>query len=272
MVYFFVFLVGLAIGSFITVIVYRLPRGKGFVSGHSQCPNCGKDLKWRDLVPVLSFIVLSGRCRYCRNRISWIYPIVELSSGVVVLASFLFFSSAGLVSWIFWAFILELFLTLAFIDLKYFILSDSVMVMILAAFMIYGILERKAVSVIPFMKMGTVYAFSNLASAAFLFLIFFLIWEFSKGKWIGLGDAKLAALLGLIFGLWNSVFILYLAIAAGALIGLALVFSGKGSLKTKLPLGTFIGFSTIFFVLFGQGLADKMGAFFSYLLFKIDLF
>jgi len=257
---------GLAVGSFIGTLVYRLPRGEQFVKGRSYCPNCAHTLRWYDLVPVFSFLILLGRCRYCRSKISWSYPVIELCSGAIALTSFLFFSPAGLAYWLFWFFVLELFLILAFIDLKYFVLPDSIMALILAAFVGYEIVSGQSIGD------SSIFSFNNLVGAGLLFLIFLLVWSLSNGKGIGLGDAKLAGLLGLIFGFWKAFFILYLGIAAGAIVGLALIFSGKGGLKTKLPLGAFVSFAVILFVLFGQVSFKRTADFFKYLLFKINLF
>jgi leader peptidase (prepilin peptidase)/N-methyltransferase len=263
---FLIFLIGLAAGSFVGVIIYRLPRGEQFVGGRSYCPNCGHILRWRDLVPVLSFLILLGRCRYCRNKISWDYPVIEVCSGIIFAASFFFLSPSGLAHWLFWVFILELFLILAFIDLKHLILPDSVMAVILAAFVCYEIFVGKVTGG------NSIFSFGNLISAAFLFLIFFLIWSFSNGKGIGLGDAKLAGLIGLVFGFWNSFFILYLAVIIGVLIGLILILQGRGSLKTKLPLGAFIGFSAIVSTLFNFGASERIAEFFRHLIFRLNLF
>ncbi len=261
-----IFLIGLAVGSFVGVVIHRLPKGEQFVSGRSRCPDCGHALKWYDLVPVLSFLILLGRCRYCRNKISWSYPAIEICSGIIVAVSFFFLSPYGLAYWLFWVFILESFLILAFIDLKHFILADSVMVVILAAFACYEIWGGKVAGA------GSIFSFGNLANAVLLFLIFFLIWSFSNGKGIGLGDAKLAGLLGLVFGFWNSVFILYLAVIIGVAVGLILIFSGKGSLKTKLPFGAFICFSAIVSTLFNYGVSERIAEFFRQLIFKVNLF
>ena len=263
---FLLFLTGLAAGSFVGAIVYRLPKGEQFISGRSYCPSCGHTVRWHDLVPVLGFLVLLGRCRYCRNKISPIYPVIEVCSGVIFAASFFFLSSSGLAYWLFWVFILELFLILAFIDLKHFILTDSVMAVILAAFVCYEILGGQVAGT------GSIFSFGNLASAAFLFLIFFLIWSFSGGKGLGLGDAKLAGLIGFVFGFWNSIFILYLAVIIGVVVGLLLILRGKGSLKTKLPLGAFISFSAIVSVLFNYGASERIAEFFKQLIFKVNLF
>jgi prepilin signal peptidase PulO-like enzyme (type II secretory pathway) len=260
-----VFLIGLTVGSFANVVICRLPR-KQSIGGRSYCPDCGRILRWHDLAPILSFLALLGRCRYCRNKISWSYPVVEICSGAIWLFSFLFWQPFGFADWLFWVFILELFLILAFIDLKHLLLPNSIMTAILASFVCYSFLGSGDGLV------GLFFSPDNLASAAFFFFVFFLIWSFSNGKGMGLGDAKLAGLIGFVFGFWNSFFVLYLAIIIGALVGLALVALSKGGAKTKLPLGAFISLSAIFFVLFGQGVPEKMAEFFGHLIFKIDLF
>jgi len=263
---FYFFILGLIIGSFVGVVIHRLPKGEQFVSGRSRCPDCGHALRWYDLAPVLSFLVLLGRCRYCRNKISWSYPAIEICSGIIVAVSFLFLSPFGLAYWLFWVFILELFLILAFIDLRHFILADSVMAVLLAAFACYEILGGKVAGA------GSIFSFGNLAGAVILFLVFFLVWSFSSGKWIGLGDAKLAGLLGLVFGFWNSVFILYLAVVIGVAAGLTLILSGRGNLKTKLPFGAFICFSAIVSPLFSYGISERIAEFFRQLIFRLNLF
>ena len=264
--YSFIFILGLIAGSFVGVIIHRLPKGEQFISGRSRCPDCGHALQWHDLVPVFSFLVLLGRCRYCRNKISWSYPAIELCSGIIVAVSFLFLLPFGLAYWLFWVFILELLLILAFIDLRHFILVDSVMAVILAAFAGYEILGGRVAGA------DQIFSFGNIAGAIFWFIVFLLIWTLSDGKGIGLGDAKLAGLVGLIFGFWNSVFILYLAVIIGVAAGLIIILSRRGSLKTKLPFGAFISFSVIFFTFFGRDFSERMVEFFKYLLFKVNLF
>jgi len=260
------FLIGLIVGSFANVVIYRLPRGEQFISGRSHCPVCGHAIAWYDLLPVFSFLILGGHCRYCGGKISTVYPIVEICSGLIWLFSFWLLRPAGIIQWLFWVFILELFLILAFIDLKHFILADSIMAVILAAVACYEIFGGQAAG------MNSIFSLGNLISALALFFVFFLIWVFSGGKGVGLGDAKLAGLMGLVFGFWNSVVILYLAIIIGVLVGAAIILMHRGNLKTRLPFGAFASFSAIFFVLLGRGIPEKAAGFFRYLLFKADLF
>ena len=122
------------------------------------------------------------------------------------------------------------------------------------------------------MGAAPLFSLGNLATASFLFLIFFLVWSFSNGKGMGLGDAKLAGLLGLVFGFWNSIFILYLAVVIGVAAGLTLILSGRGNLKTKLPFGAFICFSAIVSTLFNYGISEKIAEFFRQLIFRLNLF
>lgn len=122
------------------------------------------------------------------------------------------------------------------------------------------------------MGAAPLFSLGNLATASFLFLIFLLVWSFSNGKGMGLGDAKLAGLLGLVFGFWNSIFILYLAVVIGVAAGLTLILSRRGNLKTKLPFGAFICFSAIVSTLFNYGISEKIAEFFRQLIFRLNLF
>lgn len=236
---------GLIIGSFLNVVIYRLPRGKTFVGGRSHCPHCSRAIAWYDLLPVASYVVLAGKCRRCRRAISWRYPFVEIYSALVFVFSFKYFAAAGLAHWLFWLFLLELFLVLAIIDLEQYILPDSLMVIAAAGVAFYDLAGRSIPS-------------NGLVAAGGAFTIFFLIWLASKGKWLGLGDAKLAALIGFIFGLAGAVAILYLAIVFGAITGLILLVSGRAKLGTRLPLGTFIGFTASLFIFTGPFLERRI--------------
>ena len=272
--YFYIFLFGLIVGSFVNVVIYRVPRGESIVSGRSRCANCGKNIAWYDLIPIASFFILRFHCRQCRRRISWLYPVVELYSGLIFLLTFYFtFISQAttlfhyyplpttyyllLVNWLLLIFLLESLLILAVIDLKNLILPDSVMLMMFLGVLAYGILEYLR-GYFGF----NIFSFDNFIGATVLFSALFLIWFFSKGSWLGLGDAKLAGLVGLIFGLWGGLIVIYGAIIAGMIAGLVLMVSHKANLKTKLPLGTFICLSATAYVFFGTSVQNKLADFF----------
>ncbi|MBI2063841.1 MAG: prepilin peptidase [Candidatus Yanofskybacteria bacterium] len=249
----YIFFLGLIVGSFVNVVIFRVPRGESVVSGRSRCTHCGNKIYWFDLIPVVSFFVLKFRCKQCHQRISWIYPAVELYSGIIFLLVFSFAGQVGMVNRLFLVFILEILLALALIDLKNLILPDAIMLVMLSGILACGILEYSSGR-----YLFNIFSFNNLIGAAVLFLTFFIFWFFSKGAWLGLGDAKLAGLVGLVFGLWGGLVIIYGAIIAGTVAGLVLLASHRANLKTKLPLGTFISFSATVYIFLGQGILEKV--------------
>lgn len=258
--YFYVLfsILGLAVGSFVNVVVYRVPRGKGIIWGRSACPNCDKKLAWYDLIPVVSFLIIGGQCRNCGKPISRIYPLVELYSGFVFLSSFYLFAANGLVSWLFAVFVLEMFLILGLIDLRHYILPDFLLLTLTV-----GVAALAAIQKWVGSSGGwEVFAWSNFIGAALFFAVLFLIWFLSKGQWLGFGDVKLGGIVGFIFGFWGGLAILYVAIVLGALLGLLLLLVHRANLKTKLPLGSFICFSATFYMLGGDVVLDRFAPYF----------
>lgn len=257
----FIFVLGLILGSFVNVLVYRLPRGRGVVKGRSHCPHCRKKLLWGDLVPVLSFIWLDGRCRYCRKPISWRYPTVELISGMLFLLSWWYFAPMGIGTMIFYVFLLETLLTLALIDMAFLLLLDKVILFGLAGTLLYGVLEMTGL-IAGGLK---IISWSHLLSALFFLALLGSLWFVSKGRWIGLGDAKLMGWLGLVLG-WPGAWItLYLAIVIGGIISLGLYVSKKAGLKTKLPFGAFICLAAGLHIFMGTAIIEQLNF---YLIFR----
>lgn len=259
-IYILIFIFGLIIGSFINVVIYRLPKGQNFVSGRSRCPKCRKILKWYDLIPLASFLILGGKCRYCGKKISWSYFIIELSSGILFLLSFIRLAGEGTAHWLMALFLLEVFLILFMTDLKYLILPDKIIFTALGAILIFGVLERLNIikTTFDFITIG------SILTAIFLSFLVFFFWYISKGKWIGLGDSKLVALIGLTFGSIGGIMVIYIAIIVGALVGLALLITKRANMKTKLPLGSFICLSAILYFFAGDvimKLVDSTGIF-----------
>lgn len=258
---FIVFMFGLIVGSFVNVLVYRLPRGQGVVKGRSRCPHCRKKLWWGDLVPVMSFIWLDGQCRYCRKSISWRYPVVELISGLLFLWSWLSFAPQGIGAMVFYVFLLETLLALALMDMAWLLLLDKIILVGLGGTLLYGVLE------IMGLVAGSIKIISgfNFLSALFFLALLGSLWLVSKGRWIGLGDAKLMGWLGLVFGWQGGWIILYTAMVIGGIISLGLYLSKKAGLKTKLPLGTFICLAAGLYIFRGPIIIDQLKF---YLLFR----
>ncbi|MDP3954088.1 MAG: prepilin peptidase [bacterium] len=240
--YSIILILGLVVGSFINVLIYRIPRDIGFISGRSSCPKCNKKIPWYGLIPLFSFIWLNRKCLYCKNPISWIYPLIELSSGIVfmLVAILLFnpFSGYGLVPWLFYSMFIALMLALFVIDFRHMILPDSILLAILSFFTLY-ILAINFLGITDGIQLG-IGITGRLLGIGIISGPLFLLWFFSRGQAIGFGDIKLLALLGLIFGLKGVLTVFYLSLVSGAIAGIIIIALGKGGAKTKIPFGTFI--------------------------------
>ena len=237
-IYILVLIIGLAIGSFINVIVMRLGRKKGIFLGRSECPNCSHRLSWLDLIPVFSFIFLVGRCRYCKIKISPLYLIGELFTAGVFMMYLVF---NGFI-WTPGVFIdlatLSILISLALFDAKHFILPDKlVLVLFFVGFL--NSLETGWLGFLPLMGYGFV-----------LSIPFVIMYLASGGRWLGLGDAKLVFVLGVIFGPWLGLALIIVSVWAAALLGITMIIIGKATPKTALPFGSFMcSVAAIFIVL-----------------------
>ena len=236
---FFLLILGLVFGSFITALSYRYPRSISIAKGRSSCPKCKNQISWCDNVPLLSYLVLGGRCRYCKKHISIRYPLIELVTGIG-------FVLIGLN--IFQLIILCILEIIFIIDWENQIIPDI--------FIYIGI-----VVVIFNLKFSIYNQFSifnlllaGFTSASFLLLIHLI----TKGKGMGLGDVKFAVLGGMIVGLPLSPVWLFVAFLTGAIIGIILILGGNAGLKSKIAFGPFLVISIPITLLCGQKILDIM--------------
>lgn len=229
----FVFILGLAIGSFLNVLIERLPKGESIL-GRSRCQNCKTKLNWQDLLPVFSFLLLRGRCRHCQSRISISYPVVEIVTAVLFLVFFKM--SAG----IFLFFFVSLLIVLAFADIKYFILPDKIILSGAVGLAVFLLLGRST----GVCHLNGCNFQSIVLGAAFFGGLFLALYFISSGKWIGLGDVKLGFLLGAIAGFYWVLNIFYISILLGTAASIFILAFG-GSLKTSLPFGAFLSLSAL---------------------------
>ncbi|MEK9135255.1 MAG: prepilin peptidase [Patescibacteria group bacterium] len=232
----FIFVFGLMVGSFLNCVIYRLEQGKSFLRGRSFCPNCKHQLSWQDLIPIFSFLILGGKCRYCSQKISWQYPLVELFTGIIFLSILLTNSNIYAMAYLL---LVSCFFIIIFVyDLKHYIIPDKVVFPAIGVALAYDLLR--------FDLLGR----SNLLASAFGAAGFFLaIVLISRGKGMGIGDIKLAFLMGLFLGWPNIIVALFLAIFLGAIMGIGLIISGKKTLKSEVPFGPFLtigAFSALF--------------------------
>lgn len=229
-------------GSFLNCAVYRLKEGISFISGRSFCPSCKHALAWYDLVPIFSFVLLAGKCRYCGKKISWQYPSAELLAGLVFLSVFNYsvtaaggvFGAEFLANVIYLFAISSLLIMIFIFDLKWFIIPDKILLIAAGAsilFHFYGFFSGSC---------GQSCIGGFLLSALGAFAFFLAIFLLTKGKAMGFGDVKLAFFMGLFLG-WPKIAVaLFLAFLIGAIIGTILIASKKKGWKSEIPFGPFL--------------------------------
>ncbi len=279
---FFIFIFGAIIGSFLNVVILRLGTGGSIVKGSSKCLSCGCKLKWYELIPIVSFLARRGRCGHCESGISWQYPIVETAVGLMFLL--IFSATAGLnfneitvyrlFPAVYYSAIFSILMLIAVYDIRHQVIPNK-LVYLFIFLSIFASFFRFNRFVLP---EGSV-LLGGFLSAFGLFVFFFAMWFFSKGKAMGLGDAKLAAGIGFLLGFPKSLVAIMFAFWLGAIIGiLLLVFSKlsaatrrsasplsffhraalrifgekKYNIKSKIPFGPFLALGTILAFLVGS--------------------
>lgn len=229
------FCFGLVFGSFFNVVVYRLPRGLSLVKPGSHCPRCGHRLSAAELVPVFSYLWLRGKCKSCGERIHWRYPFLELLTGVgFVLVAW---TSSGLTDLLSGLVFFSLLLVLAFIDLDHKVLPNVLTLPGLVLGLIFSLLG------------WTIPIVHSLVGAVLGFGVITLIVLVSKGG-MGMGDAKLMALIGSFLG-WIPVFyVIFWASALGAVVTIIYLYLTKQDRKTPVPFGPFLAVAALACYLF----------------------
>ena len=234
---FFIFILGLCIGSFLNVVIYRLPGGESITLERSHCTSCGKRLRWYELIPLFSYLFLRGRCRTCHEPISLRYPIVELLTAITFALVFLQFGlTLELLKYLFLS---ALLVAISFIDLEYFIIPNSLIIIGLVGGVILNIAAQ---------DVGFVSALAGLlVTSGFLLLIALA----SKGG-MGGGDIKLVAVTGLFLGWPLGPFGLILGAVIGGMIAVVLLLFRIKGRKDPLPFGPFIALGTFISILYGS--------------------
>jgi len=237
----FAFFIGLAVGSFLNVVICRLETKESFIKNRSHCPYCKIVLKWYELIPVFSFLFQKAKCRYCKKTISWQYPLVELSTGIVFLLFFNQFLSSDLIN-LFYYLTISCFLIVIFVfDLKHYLILNKVLypaIIISFIFIVGNNFINQLNLSLPSPQSGLVALL--IASGFFLFLVLI-----SKNQWMGWGDVKLAILMGLVLGWPDILLALFLSFLSGAIVGIGLILFGKKGLKSQIPFGPFLTGSTL---------------------------
>lgn len=257
------FIIGVIIGSFLNVVIERFHGGGSLLRPPSHCPKCRHRLGFIDLFPIISFIFLRGRCRYCREKISWQYPLVELLSGLLfLLAAFIslknysdpaiwydsgrscFFSwlpdcgnfLIGLLrDWLAVAFLIIIFVY----DLKWRLILDRIAI--------------PAIIIVFILNLALGYSLINLLLAmAIGFGFFALQYVFSRGRWIGGGDLRVGALMGALLGWPQVILAIFMAYIIGAAVSIILIMAKGKKLTSEIPFAVFLVPATLISLWFGQ--------------------
>lgn len=245
---------GTIIGSFLNVVIYRFNTGMSIVKGRSICMTCNRNLRWYELIPVLSFLIQSGKCRRCASKISHQYPLVELITGIIfVLISYKFMSilyfsiNIYLFFVILYMFIFSLLIVISVYDLRHKIIPDKlVAVFILVSF--FSVFVNQS----PFGSLFIMPTYTALLAGPILALPFAMLWLFSKGRLMGLGDGKLVLGIGWMLGLSAGVCMIILSFWIGTIVSVALMLLSKNkmSMKTEIPFAPFLIVSALIVFLF----------------------
>jgi len=240
---------GLLVGSFANVVVYRVPRKQSIVRPGSACPSCGLPIAARDNIPVVSWLLLRGRCRRCGARISGRYPLIELTTGVVfALVAARVPSDTDLIAFLPFAWML---VVLSFIDLEHKLLPN---VIVLPSIIVMAALLAIAAALGPGLDDWVRALLAGAAS-----FVAFLALAIISPRGMGMGDVKLAAALGMALGYfsWSRVFVgFFLAFLAGAVGGLLLVAAKRAGMKAEVPFGPYLALGTLIAILWGQPIVD----------------
>ena len=259
------FTLGLIIGSFLNVVICRINTQESFLGsfgGRSACMSCQNLLSWYELIPLFSFLSLKGRCLSCKTKISIQYPLVELATGLIFSFLFLKFSASGgqdifysnifpfAITYAYYATTFSLLVVIAVYDLKHKIIPDILS-------FIFGAL---AFAGLFFFDSSGFYIHTpsilEFLSGVFIALPFALFWLISGGRWMGLGDAKLALGIGWLLGFASALSSLVVAFWSGAVIGVTLVILSKNSkirrmgVKSEIPFAPFLVFGALLAFLF----------------------
>ncbi len=240
-------LFGLALGSFMNVCIYRIPLKKSIVSPPSSCPNCGEKIRFYDNIPLISYLLLLGKCRHCRNPLAWHYPFVEALTGLLSIALFIRYGLS------YQYFLNLLFITtlvtISFVDLHHQIIPDVLS--------LSGIVVGLAASFVP----GTVVSWLDsligiIAGGGSLYLVAVVYEWLTKREGMGGGDIKLLAMIGAWLGWRYLPLIILISSFAGAIVGvLFLLMAGKG-FRVRIPFGPFLSIGAMLCFFFGPELMN----------------
>jgi leader peptidase (prepilin peptidase)/N-methyltransferase len=244
----FLFIMGTFIGSVLGVLVDRLPKNKSIL-GRSHCDYCKKTLSPLDLVPIISYFVLQGKCRYCKKPLSIFYPSIEIITGLIFVFSYLA-SQGEVLQTVYYLIITSGLIVIFFADLKHGIIPDKVLLVLFTASLIYLLPKENLLN--------------NIISAFIALGFFLMLFVITKGRGMGAGDVKFAAVLGFILGIPGIILSLYLSFLTGSIASIILVLWGKKKLRgDTISFGPFMVIGTFLSMFFSKNIMPLLLPFFA---------
>jgi prepilin signal peptidase PulO-like enzyme (type II secretory pathway) len=246
------FIFGTIIGSFLNVVALRFNTGKG-VNGRSACMSCNTQLTWKELVPMVSFLVQKGKCKKCESKISWQYPLIETLSGLIALGIIWYFPpTSAVVGFQTFLYLLVtcILLVITIYDTRHKIIPDMLSYTFAAISLVSLFVGGSSWWHVP--------PWSALAAGPLIALPFALIWLVSKGQWMGLGDAKLCLGIGWLLGIGEGVNAVVLSFYIAAVMSVTWLLLTRGKIKprTEIPFGPYLIFGMYLVLLFGVEVID----------------
>jgi len=240
----FIFMTGLVFGSFLNVVIYRLPLEKSLIRPRSFCPECKTPIAFYDNIPVLSFLILKGKCRRCSAKISLVYPLVEILTGLSFFLSFYFFG----VSWkaLELAVLLGASIAITVIDLKHRIIPDEINIFLF----VFAVFLPKEIWHSSYPVSVGLSALSGITAGVVLFLIAILAEKIFKQEAMGMGDVKLITALGAFFGFQSIFWLIFISSLIGSVIGIAVKLRKKEKGYTMIAFGPYLCAAAVIYTLF----------------------
>lgn len=253
LVAFLIFILGVCLGSFLNVVIYRLHNNEPIINSRSHCMSCKKTLMGYELIPIASFIIQKGKCRNCKKRISWQYILVELATGLILVLGWLAIANLNIKGWwhhgygAMWLLFIAVSIVVFVYDLKYFLIPDIVIYPMAIVVFLWDL------SLITYKRELPHYYLASAIIPAAIFLSLILA---SRGRWMGMGDVKLVFLLGLFLGFPKIILALFLAFTSGSIVGLILILFKHYSFKSPIPFGIFLTSSALVALFYGHQIIE----------------
>ena len=252
----FLFFLGACIGSFLNVVIYRTSSGESWVLGRSHCEKCSAQIAWYDNIPLLSFLLLKGKCRHCSQPLSYSHPVVESLTGIIMVwwwvVGFFFFQLTqapfSVLQPFFWLAVALLLLAITIVDIRYLVIPSSPLMILTVLVIAY----RVALVFSGIMQPADfIYSICSMASVV---LLFWFLWYLTGGRGMGFGDVQLVLPLSLLVG-WPEILVwLFLSFTLGSVVGLSMIALRRAQFGKPIPFGPFLILGTVLTLIWGSSI------------------